>query len=58
MPDILREVTEHALKIKLGSKSVKQRLHRFDEEKHRALVKRLRSFWRLGSSMKYTTPSG
>ena len=37
MPGILREVTEHALKIRLGSKQVKQRLRRFDEEKHRAI---------------------
>ena len=31
MPGILREVIEHALKIKPGSKPVKQRLRRFDE---------------------------
>ena len=37
MPGIPREVTEHALKIRPGSKSVKQRLHRFDEEKRRAI---------------------
>ena len=37
MPAILREVTEHALKIRLGSKPVKQRLCRFDEEKRRAI---------------------
>ena len=37
MPGILREVAEHALKIWLGSKPVKQRLRRFDEEKHRAI---------------------
>ena len=37
MPRILREVTEHALKIRLGSKSVKQCLRRFDEGKHRAI---------------------
>ena len=37
MPGILREVAEHALKISLGSKPVKQRLHRLDEEKHRAV---------------------
>ena len=37
MPGILREVIEHALKIRPGSKPVKQRLHRFDEEKHRAI---------------------
>ena len=37
MPDILREVTEHTLKIRLGSKPVQQRLCRFDEEKCRAI---------------------
>ena len=37
MLGILREVIEHALKIRLGSKPVKQRLHRFYEEKHRAI---------------------
>ena len=37
MLGILREVTEHALKIRTGSKPVKQRLRRFDEEKCRAI---------------------
>ena len=37
MPGIPREVTKHTLKIKLGSKPVKQRLCRFDEGKHRAI---------------------
>ena len=37
MPDIPREVTGHALKIRPGSKPVKQRLRRFDEEKHRVI---------------------
>ena len=37
MPGIPREVAEHALKIRPGSKPVKQRLHRFDEEKCRAI---------------------
>jgi hypothetical protein len=37
MPDILREVTEHSLDIRAGSKLVKQRLRRFDEEKRRAI---------------------
>ena len=37
MPGISREVTKHTLKIHLGSKLVKQRLHRFDEGKHRTI---------------------
>ena len=37
MPGILREVTEHTLKICPGSKPVKQRLCRFDEEKRRTI---------------------
>ena len=37
MPGIPREVAEHTLKIRLGSKPIKQRLRRFDEEKRRAI---------------------
>ena len=37
MLGISREVTEHALKIRPGSKLVKQRLCHFDEEKRRAI---------------------
>ena len=37
MLGISREVTEHALKIRPGSKPVKQCLRRFDEEKRRAI---------------------
>ena len=37
MPGIPREVAEHTLKIHLGSKLMKQRLCRFDEEKHRPI---------------------
>jgi len=36
MLGILREVAEHSV-IRAGSKPVKQRLHRFDEEKHWAI---------------------
>jgi hypothetical protein len=41
MLGILREVTEHALRIKPSSKLVKQRLRRFNEEKHRAIDKEI-----------------
>ena len=37
MPGIPREVAEHALKIRLGSKPVKQRLRRFSEGKRMAI---------------------
>jgi hypothetical protein len=37
MPGIPREVAEHSLDIRAGSKPVKQRLLRFSEEKHRAI---------------------
>ena len=41
MPGIPREVIEHALKIRLGSKPVKQGRCRFDEEKHREISKEI-----------------
>ena len=41
MPGILREVTEHTLKIRPGSKPVKQCLHRFDKGKHRTIGKEI-----------------
>ena len=37
MPGIPREVAKHALKIRLGSKPMKQLLRHFDKEKHRAI---------------------
>ena len=37
MPGIPREVAEHALDIRASFRPVKQRLHRFDEEKRRAI---------------------
>ena len=41
MPSIPWEVTEHALKIRPGSKPVKQRHRRFNEEKRRAIGKKI-----------------
>jgi hypothetical protein len=41
MPSIPREVTEHALRIKPGSKPVQQRLRYFDEVKCRAIGKEI-----------------
>ena len=37
MSGIPREVAEHALKIRLGSRPIKQCLHRFNEEKQRVI---------------------
>ena len=37
MPGISRVVAEHTLKIRPGSKPVRQRLRRFDEKKHRTI---------------------
>jgi hypothetical protein len=37
MPGIPRKVTEHALEIQVGSKPMKQRLCRFDEEKRKVI---------------------
>lgn len=37
MRGILREVMDQSLWVKPGSKPIKQQLHRFDEEKHRAI---------------------
>jgi hypothetical protein len=37
MPSIPREVAEHELRIKLGSKPVHQRLRHFDDKRHRAI---------------------
>ena len=41
MLGILREVTEHALKVRPASKPVKQCLRRFDDGKHRAIGKEI-----------------
>ena len=41
MLDIPREVAEHALKIHLGSKPMKQHLCCFDEGKHRTMGKEI-----------------
>ena len=48
MAGIPREVVEHALKIRPGSKPVKQRLHRFDEGKHRAIGEEITKLLAVG----------
>jgi len=48
MPGIPREVVEHALKIRPGSKLVKQCLCRFDEEKCRAISEEITKLLAVG----------
>ena len=48
MSGILREVAEHTLKIRPGSKPMKQRLRHFDEEKHRAIGEEIAKFLAAG----------
>jgi hypothetical protein len=48
MKGIPREIAEHKLNIKPGSRPVKQRLHRFNDEKCKAIgeeIKKLLSSW-------------
>jgi hypothetical protein len=56
MTGIPREVAEHALKIRPGSRPAKQRLRHFDEEKRRAIDKEIARLLALDSSRKYITP--
>ena len=48
MPGILREVAKHALKIRPGSKPVKQCLCHFDEEKRRAINEEIAKLLAVG----------
>jgi hypothetical protein len=48
MPGIPREVTEHALEIRASSKPVKQRLHRFDEEKRQVIGEEVHKILKAG----------
>jgi hypothetical protein len=57
MKGIPREVAEHKLNIKPGSKPVKQRLRRFNDKKCKAIGEIMISLVQ-GSSEKSSTPSG
>jgi hypothetical protein len=48
MPGIPREVIEHSLDIRAGSKPVRQRLRRFDEEKSRAIREEIHKLLAVG----------
>jgi hypothetical protein len=47
-PGIPREVTEHALEIRAGSKLMKQRLRRFDEEKRKVISEEIHKLLEAG----------
>jgi len=48
MPGIPREVAEHSLEIRAGSKPVKQRLRRFDEEKRKIIGEEIHKLLTVG----------
>ena len=48
MPGIPREVTEHSLEIQAGSKPVKQRLRRFNEEKRKIIGEEIQKLLAAG----------
>ena len=56
MPGIPREVAEHALDIRAGSRPVKQCLRRFDEEKRRAIGEEVQKLLAAGF-IKEVSPS-
>lgn len=56
MKGILRETVEHSLRINPGSNSVKQRLHCFDEEKHKATGEEIRKLLIVGFIRKINQP--
>ena len=58
MPSIPREVAEHSLDIQAGSKLVKQRLCRFDEEKRRAIREEIQKLLAAGFLRRYSILSG
>ena len=48
MPGIPREVVEHSLEIRSGSRPVKQRLRRFEEEKHKIISEEVHKLLAVG----------
>ena len=56
MLGIPREVAEHALDIQAGSRPVKQCLHRFDEEKRRAIGEEVQKLLAAGSIKEVSHP--
>jgi hypothetical protein len=58
MPSIPREVAQHALNIRSGSKPIKQHLCRFNEEKCTAIGEEIAKLLAAGSSRKCIIPNG
>jgi len=58
MPGILREVAEHSLEIRAGSKPVKQRLCRFDEEKRKIIGEEIQKLLMAGFIKEVHHPDG
>jgi len=58
MPGIPREVAEHSLEIRAGSKPVKQRLRRFDEEKRKIIGEEIHKLLMAGFIKRFTIPTG
>ena len=56
MSGIPREVAEHALKIRSGSKPMKQPLRRFNKEKHRAIGQEITKLFAVGFIMEVYHP--
>jgi hypothetical protein len=58
MPGIPREVAEHELHIKPGSKPVHQHLRCFDDERRMAIGEEIAKLLAVGLLRKCTTPTG
>jgi hypothetical protein len=56
MPGIPREVVEHALEIRAGSKPVKQCLHRFDKEKRKVIGEEIHKLLKDGFIKEFHHP--
>jgi hypothetical protein len=58
MPDIPRDVAGHSLDIRAGARPVKQSLHRFDEEKRRAIGEEVHKLMAAGFIKEVWMPCG
>jgi hypothetical protein len=58
MPGIPRDVAEHSLDIRAGSRPVKQHLRCFDEEKRSAIGEEIQKLMAQGSSKRYSILNG